>query len=55
MNEKRRLPVSEGGLMIEAKPIITDDQFPVTKVEEKILTEVVFSPSELRVSLRAMR
>jgi len=53
LNEKRRLPVSEGGLMVEAKPIITDDQFPVTKVEEKILTEPVFSPSELRVSLRA--
>lgn len=53
LNEKRRMPVSEGGMMVEAKPIITDDQFPVTKVEEKILTEPVFSPSELRVSLRA--
>lgn len=55
LEEMRRLPVSEGGLMPEAKPIVLDDQYPCTKVEEKILTEPVFSPSELRTSLRAIR
>jgi len=56
IDEMRRLPVSEGGLIPEAKPIILEDQYPcMNKVEEKILTEPVFSPSELRTSLRAVR
>jgi hypothetical protein len=55
IEEMRRLPVSEGGLMPEAKPIVLEDQYPCTRVEEKILTEPVFSPSELRTSLRAIR
>jgi hypothetical protein len=56
LRELRNMPVSEGGMMVEAKPIIVEDQFPCHKVEEPApLTEPVFSPSQLLVSLRAMR
>lgn len=55
IKQLRKLPSSEGGLMQVAKPIDTTDHYPTNKVEEKILTEPEFSPSELRTSLRAIR
>ena len=55
LKELRNLPVSEGGMMVEANPIITEDQYPNTVGESPALTAPNFSPSDLRVSLRAMR
>jgi hypothetical protein len=57
LKELRSMPVSEGGYLVEANPIVTEDQFPCTgPVVEKMLTEPVFSPSSLATSsLRSMR